>query len=170
MRRIEWRYSNICKDQKARGSSRDNKGLKKEIPQFMVKHNDKKKQGNQHVMCDCWVNWFSKHIGVKAGSRAGRHHFSSRICVMIDSYEAHRLTHICQHMYHGEEVHCVPVKLCNISEPEGSCCGTKRGAREGGRRKEPYFPPCRWHEGLGAGMKGKELPFEAAATRTILGI
>lgn len=73
-------------------------------------------------------------------------------------------------MYYGEEVYCVFVKFCNILEFEGFCCGIKRGVREGGRRKELYFFFCRWYEGRGVGMKGKELFFEVAVIRIILGI
>lgn len=114
---------------------RDNKGLKRKFyrlwldkmigkKQNKIKNNPPKTSMSFMPLWrqDCWVNWFPKHIGVKAGSGARRHHFPLRFCTdwliwgsIIDS-------NLPTHIYHEVEVDCVPVKLCSILEPNWSSC------------------------------------------------
>lgn len=111
----------------------------------MVKYRDKKNKTKQKtnnaspiMSCmslsgpDCWVNWFQKLIGIKAGGEVRRHSFSSRICFIDELTWVLSTDYLPTSTYQGEEVDCVPVKLCNVPELEPPCCGAERGGKKRG--------------------------------------
>ena len=60
----------------------------------------------------CLVNWFPKHIGVKAEGGVEDTTF-------LFTYRAHQLTHICQHVFAMGRKWTVSIKLCDFQNLNG---------------------------------------------------